>query len=78
MLTLYYNDQVLDELFDVQINNDILILGTFAPWDVYDVHGYVVMDFGDDITMEFNVVEYGRIQLENMGWEIYFNIDWVE
>ena len=46
MLTLYYNDQILDQLFDVQINDNTLIIGTFAPWDIYDVDGHVVMDFG--------------------------------
>jgi len=75
---LTYNAQVLAELFDVDLNDDTLILGTYAPWSVYDPSGHVVMEFGDDITMEFDVVENHRVTLENCGVEIYFDIEWVE
>jgi hypothetical protein len=77
-MIIFYNSNELAELFDVDINNDTLILGTFAPWEIYNTEGHMVLDFGDGNTMEFDVKENRREQLENSGWMIYYDIRWDE
>jgi hypothetical protein len=77
-MIIYFNDQELAELFSIELNNDTLILGTFAPWEVYNTDGHMVMDFGDGQSMEFDVTENHRVTLENCGVEIYWDIRWEE
>lgn len=77
MLTLYYSDAIINELFGADLNDDTLVVGTYAPWEFYDLQGHVVMDFGG-MVLDFNATENHRVILENAGVEIYFDIEWVE
>lgn len=77
MFNITYNDQVLNELFETDLNDDTLIIGTFAPWEIYNPTGRIEIDLGGQF-MRFNVTENRRERLENSGVMIYFDITWDE
>jgi hypothetical protein len=74
-MIVYFNNDEVQEVFDVQLRDDILILGTFVGWKMYQSQGHILID-SDGFTMEFDVNKISEMGLENGGTEITYGIAW--
>ena len=74
-MIIYFNGDEVEEVFDIQLKDDTLTIGTFVGWKMYQNCGHVLMDSGD-FTMEFDVNKISEIVLENGGTEITYGITW--
>lgn len=73
MLTVYFNDKVLNELFSVITDDDSVVIGTYAVQDIWWDEGILKLDYGEE-DISFNVVILSKVLLDNGGSEVTFGI----
>ena len=74
MLTVYFNDKILSELFSVIIDDDSVIIGLYNEQQIWWNEGILKLDYGEE-DISFNVVIIGSVLLENGGSEVTFGIE---
>jgi len=73
-MIIYFDNDEVEEIFDVKLSNDTLTIGTYAGWRLYQDHAHVLIV--GDLNMEFDVDRIGSTMLENGGEEIEYGIVW--
>jgi len=74
MLTVYFNDKVLNELFSVITDDDSVVIGLYDVQQIWWNEGILKLDYGEE-DISFNVVIIGSVLLENGGSEVTFGIE---
>ena len=74
MLTVYFNDKILSELFSVIIDDDSVIIGLYNEQQIWWNEGILRLDYGQE-DISFNVIIISTVLLENGGAEVTFGIE---
>ena len=74
MLTVYFNDKVLNELFSVIIDDDSVVISLYDVQQIWWNEGVLKLDYGKE-DISFNVVIISSVLLENGGSEVTFEIE---
>jgi hypothetical protein len=74
MLTVYFNDKVIDEIFSIIIDENSVTIGLYYVQQIWWTEGILKLDYGaEDIS--FNVVITNTVLLDNGGSEVTFGIE---